>query len=197
MSDAPVDAPVALGDRGPGRRTALVVAVLLAIVVAALVVLLGTRDTSGERSHQSPLFGQLAPETAGRTLDGGEVSLADHRGRWVVVNFFASWCTPCIVEHPELQRFYEAHRETGDATLIAVTYDNRASDAREFFAERGGDWPVIDDPENRIGVAYGVTQPPETFVIAPNGTVVQRFLGAVTSADLDAVIDAYEREAGT
>ena len=72
--------------------------------------------------------------------------------------------------------------------LVGVTFDDKADDARAFFEEHGGDWPVIDDPENSIGVAYGVAQVPETFVIAPNGTVVQRFAGAVTRAELDELI---------
>jgi cytochrome c biogenesis protein CcmG, thiol:disulfide interchange protein DsbE len=180
-----------------GRRTALVSAIAVAVVVAALVAVLATRDPSGERSHQSPLFGRLAPTTEGRTLDGEEVSLDDYRGRWVVVNFFASWCTPCRIEHPELQAFVDAHRAAGDAALIAVTYDNATDDAREFFEEQGGDWPVIDDPDNSIGVAYGVAQVPESFVVAPNGTVVHRFAGGVTRADLDEVIAAYEQEPPT
>src|SRR3546814_7964023 len=74
----------------------------------------------------------------------------DWRGRWVAVNFFASWCTPCIQEHPELVAFDEAHREAGDAAVVSVTYDDRTDDAKEFFAKRGGDWPVVDDPENSI-----------------------------------------------
>ena len=69
---------------------------------------------------------------------------------------------------------------------------DEADDARAFFARNGGAWPVIDDPDNRIGVAYGVAQVPESFVISPDGIVVQRFAGGVTRAMLDEVIDFYE-----
>ena len=85
----------------------------------------------------------------------------------MVLNFFASWCMPCLEEHPELLAFDAAHRAEGDAVLVSVTFDDKADDARAFFEEHGGAWPVIDDPENSIGVAYGVAQVPETFVIAP------------------------------
>ena len=183
-------------DRPGGPRLALTAAGVIAVLVALMVVVLATRDPSTERQSQSPLLGQLAPATAGTTLDGEEVSIDDHRGRWVVLNFFASWCTPCIEEHPQLMAFDAAHRAEGDAVLIGVTFDDKTEDAKAFFEERGGDWPVIDDPENSIGVAYGVAQVPETFVIAPNGTVVQRFAGAVTRAKLDEVIAAFE-EAGS
>ena len=193
-ASASAPAPEVVRSRRSGRSSALITATV-GIVLAALVILLATRSPSSERKTESALLGRLAPATAGTTLDGDSISIDDLRGRWVFVNFFASWCTPCRVEHPELQRFDEEHRRLGDAVLISVTFDNDAADARAFFAQRGGEWPVIDDPDNAIGVAYGVAQVPETFVIAPDGTVVQRFAGAVTQAGLDAVIEFYESRA--
>jgi cytochrome c biogenesis protein CcmG, thiol:disulfide interchange protein DsbE len=178
-----------------GPRAALAASVVVALLLALMVAVLATRDPSTERASQSPLIGQLAPATAGTTLDGEEVSIDDFRGRWVVVNFFASWCIPCQTEHPQLAAFDAAHRAQGDAVLVGVTFDNKTEDAREFFAENGGDWPVIDDPDNSIGVAYGVAQVPETFVIHPNGTVVQRYAGAVTRAELDGLIASVEEAA--
>jgi cytochrome c biogenesis protein CcmG/thiol:disulfide interchange protein DsbE len=181
-----------IDERPGGPRVALLASLAIAVIVALMVAVLATRDPSTERATQSPLIGELAPATAGTTLDGEEVSIDDYRGRWVVVNFFASWCTPCMVEHPQLAAFDAVHRAEGDAVLVGVTFDDKTEDARAFFADNGGDWPVIDDPENSIGVAYGVAQVPETFVIAPNGIVVQRFAGAVTQADLDELIASYE-----
>jgi cytochrome c biogenesis protein CcmG/thiol:disulfide interchange protein DsbE len=188
-----VDTETVEEERKP--RTALVASVVIAVLVALLVVVLATRDSSNERSTQSPLIGKIAPTVAGTTIAGEEVSATDLRGRWVVVNFFASWCVPCLEEHPELLAFDAAHRAEGDAALVGVTFDNKTEDAREFFEEHGGTWPVIDDPENSIGVAFGVAQVPETFVIAPDGTVVQRYAGKVTRAALDQLIASYEAAA--
>jgi cytochrome c biogenesis protein CcmG/thiol:disulfide interchange protein DsbE len=188
-------APDALPDGdGPvgGPRLALVAAAVLAVIVVAFIAILATRDSSNERVDDTPLLGRLAPATAGATIDGGSFDIDDHRGEWVFVNFFASWCVPCIQEHPELRAFDEAHRERGDAVLVSVTYSNSAEEAREFFEERGGSWPVIDDPTNSIGVAYGVAQVPETFVVAPDGTVVARFAGEVTRDAMERIM----REAG-
>jgi cytochrome c biogenesis protein CcmG/thiol:disulfide interchange protein DsbE len=165
------------------------------VLVVILVAVLATRDSSNERSTHSPLIGTVAPTVAGDTIDGDRVSSTEQRGRWVVVNFFASWCTPCLEEHPQLAAFDAAHRAEGDAVLISVTFDDSAEEARDFFEEHGGSWPVIDDPENSIGVAFGVAQVPETFVISPTGVVVQRFAGAVTRQGIEDVITAYE-EAG-
>jgi len=178
-----------------GTRVAVIAAGVLAVIVVLLVAVLATRDPSTARATQSPLIGQVAPTTEGITLDGESVSLSDFRGRWVMLNFFASWCIPCQTEHSQLAAFDAAHRGAGDAVLVAVTFDDRADDARAFFDRNGGGWPVIDDPDNAIGVAYGVAQVPETFVIAPTGIVVQRFAGAVTRDDLEAVMDAYEADA--
>ena len=194
MTDAPTtDAPpedTATEERGP--HTALVAAIVIAVLLALLVAVLATRDSSNERDTQSPLLKKVAPAVEGETLDGGHFSLADQRGRWVVLNFFGSWCTPCIEEHPQLAAFDAAHRAQGDAVLVSATFDDKAEDARAFFEERGGSWPVIDDPENSIGVAYGVAQVPETFVIAPNGIVVARFAGPVTSQALEDLLASYE-----
>jgi cytochrome c biogenesis protein CcmG/thiol:disulfide interchange protein DsbE len=199
-----VSDPVDVADREPTApeprrpRTALIASIAVAVVVGVLVAVLATRDSSSEQATQSPLLGKVAPAVEGMTLDGEQVSLADFRGRWVALNFFASWCVPCLEEHPELLAFDAAHREEGDAALVGVTFDDAADDARAFFEERGGDWPVIDDPENSIGVAFGVAQVPETFVISPDGIVVQRYAGRVSRAALDELIASYEDpEAGS
>lgn len=186
------DVEVAEARRG---RTALVAAVVMAVLVAAFVAVLATRDPSSERQTQSPLLGRIAPAVEGPTLDGGEFDLDEWRGRWVVVNFFASWCIPCVEEHPHLIAFSERHAERGDAAVVSVTYDNESDDARRFFERNGGDWPVVDDPENQIGVAYGVARVPESFLVSPNGTVVQRLVGGVTAQQLTDLIDSYEEAA--
>lgn len=177
----------------PGApRTALVVAGVVGVLVALLVAVLATRDPSVDRVTKSPLIGHLAPAVDGVTLDGGTFSLADQRGRWVVVNFFATWCIPCIEEHPELAAFDEAHAAAGDATVVSVLFDDEPEDARAVFEERGGDWPVVIDNEGAVAVAYGVARVPESFLVAPDGTVVQRLVGGVTAAGLDDTLAQYD-----
>ena len=192
--DEAADADAGAGEVvGRGDRTAVVAAAVVAVVVALLVGILATRDASSERQTQSPLLGRVAPAVQGTTLDGETFDIDEWRGRWVVVNFFASWCIPCREEHPQLVAFDEAHRAAGDAGVVSVTYDNRSDDARRFFEENGGDWPVVDDPENSIGVAYGVARVPESFLVSPSGIVVERLVGGVTAAQLTELIDQYEQ----
>lgn len=178
-----------------GGRSALVAAVVIGVLVALLVGILATRDPSGQRQTRSPLLGRIAPRIEGTTLAGATFDLDALRGRWVVVNFFATWCTPCIVEHPELTEFDEEHDAKNDAEVVSVLYGDDPDAAREFFDERGGDWPVVVDADGSIGVAYGVAGVPESFLVAPNGIVVQRIVGGVTAAQLNEVLAGATREA--
>lgn len=190
MSTTDADLPLDDATDGGGEpRLAMIVVGIVAVVAIGFVAILATRDTAGEGGRRSQLIGQLAPAVAGETLDGGTFDLASHRGRWVIVNFFATWCTPCIVEHPELVTFQERHRELGDASVVSVVFDDDPDEARRFFEDRGGDWPVVVDGDRSIAVAYGVPQVPESFVVSPNGTVAQLFTGGVTAAQLDDVIE--------
>jgi cytochrome c biogenesis protein CcmG/thiol:disulfide interchange protein DsbE len=178
-----------------GARTALIAAAVVAVLAALFVAVLATRAPSTERVTRSPLIGRLAPAIDGPTLDGTTFDLAALRGRWVVVNFFATWCIPCLEEHPELIEFDERHAAVGDASVVSILFDDDADAARQVFEERGGDWPVVIDEQGAVGVAYGVARVPESFLVAPDGTVVQRLVGGVTAAQLDSILDQYEAAA--
>ena len=184
-----VDEEIDVPRRG---RTALFVSVVMALLLAGFVIVLATREPATDRQADSPLVGRVAPALAGDTLDGGSFSLDDHPGRWVVVNFFATWCVPCRTEHPELDSFDQAHRDQGDAVLVSVLYDDKTDDATQFFAENGGDWPVVLD-SGGISVTYGVSGVPETFMVAPDGRIVAKFSSGVTRAGLENVMDEWDQ----
>jgi len=194
-ADRTTDAASADDGGAGGPRTALVAASVVAVLVALLVAVLATRSGSTERVTKSPLIGRLAPPIEGTTLDGDSFDLAAVRGRWVVVNFFATWCIPCLDEHPELRAFDESHAVTGDAAVVSVLFDDEPDDARQVFEERGGDWPVVIDPDGAVSVSYGVARVPESFLVAPDGTVVQRLVGGVTARQLDDLLAQYEAAA--
>lgn len=174
-----------------GPRSALVAVGVIAVLSVLLITVLATRDPNVDRVTKSPLIGKLAPEVAGQTLDGERFELSDQRGRWVVVNFFATWCIPCLAEHPELAAFASAHEAAGDASVVSVLFDDKPDSARAVFEARGGDWPVVIDDDGKVSVSYGVARVPESFLVAPDGTVVQRLVGGVTAAGLDDLLRAY------
>jgi len=167
---------------------------VVAVLVAAFVMVLATREPATDRQAESDLIGKVAPELTGQTLDGGSFDIDNHLGRWVVVNFFATWCRPCVVEHPELDSFQRQHAELGDAVVVSVLYDDDADKAKEFFEKRGGDWPVVLD-DSGIAAYYGVTAVPETYLVAPSGRVVTKLTGGVTQGGMEDIIAEFEAAA--
>lgn len=197
----PIDAPDPGGqpeEDGAGggrRRVGLIVSAVVAVVLVAFVAVLATREPATERRASSPLIGKVAPALGGETVDGGSFDIDDHRGRWVLVNFFATWCQPCVQEHPELVRFSEAHAAGDDAVVVSVVYDESdLGRVRDFFAERGGDWPVLSDGL-LPAVDYGVVKVPESYLVAPNGVVVQKYTGGVTQDMIERDIAALTEAA--
>jgi cytochrome c biogenesis protein CcmG/thiol:disulfide interchange protein DsbE len=106
----------------------------------------------------------------------------------VLVNFFATWCVPCRQEHPELVRFAEAHRGTGDAEVVSVIYDDSPDAVRAFHAAQGGDWPMVSDPKGRIALDFGVAGVPESYLISPTGIVAAKVVGGVVAGDLERLL---------
>ncbi len=180
----PADDPDVLPRRG--RRSVLLTVLVAAVVLGGFVLLL---VLAKQPDGRSAVVGRPAPATdrGFATLDGGdEVRLADFRGRYVVLNFFASWCVPCEKEHPELVRFQQRHGPAGDAAVVQVLYNDKPGPARQFFRDRGqGGWPVLIDEEGQFALDYGVTGPPETFLIDPQGNVLYAAKGAVDQARLE------------
>ena len=176
------------------KRPALIGAVVVGLVIALFVVLLATRDPAGERIASADLEGKQAPAIGGQVVSGEAFDLGASTN-WTVVNFFATWCVPCIQEHPELKAFEKEHRAAGDARVVSVVYDEDPKAVKEFFDDKGGDWTVFDSDEGRTAFEWGVAKVPESYLVSPSGVVVKRFVGGVTKAELDAYIQAYEKQA--
>lgn len=181
-------------EQSPTRKQSVRLPVVaVSVVLALLLALLGWQVAVGDGNDvRSELVGRAAPAIAGTALDGTVVDIDRYRGSWVLVNFFATWCVPCIREHPELVEFAERHGPDGPGvpvTVVSVAFDDNADAIARFFTERGGDWPVLTENTGSIALDYGVRGVPESFLVSPAGQVVAVFYG-VTADALDAAIDA-------
>jgi cytochrome c biogenesis protein CcmG/thiol:disulfide interchange protein DsbE len=181
---------------GPRSRTVLVASLAVGAVMVLLVVLLLTSKRSDETPSASRLLGQQAPALAGAPIQGEPFDVGTN-DRWLLVNFFATWCVPCVQEHPELRKFAEDTAADGSAQVVSVAYDDEADAVARFFEERGGDWTVLDPDDGRTALDWGVAKVPESFLVAPSGVVVERIQGGVIAADIEELIARYEEAAAT
>ena len=187
MSDAAKSAPSSDSPRRRGRVAPFVV-LTVAVVIAGLfwILILAKADDAAETSY-TPLLDKPAPAVRTTTLDGATFDLQRRKGSWVVLNFFNSTCVPCVREHPELVQFAEQQDRLGSAgaeLYTVVSTNDRESAVAAFFAQNGGTWPVLVDPDAEIQVAFGVSKVPETWIIDPDGRIVYRTISQVTDDSL-------------
>ena len=164
---------------------------IFAAVVAFFAVALMTGDPS---KIPSTLIGKVVPETSfpavkDLTADGkavpGFVSTDLAKGKTTIVNFWASWCTQCVEEHPLLQTLKE---KTG-ADLYAVNYKDAADAARRYLGRYGNPYSAVGtDPAGRGAIDWGVYGMPETFIINGKGEIVYKHVGPMTPESIEAKI---------
>jgi len=177
------------------------------LLLAALMLVASCKPTEESAAPAAPVAA-TAPATAAtdaaeppkpempalvvETFDGGRFDLAQHRGKWVVVNFWATWCNPCLKEIPDLDAF-DKSRE--DVEVIGLAYEEiERADMQAFLKEHVISYPIavvdVYSPPADFETPRGL---PMTYLIAPDGKVARKFLGPVTSAELAAAMAAYAK----
>jgi cytochrome c biogenesis protein CcmG/thiol:disulfide interchange protein DsbE len=159
----------------------LVQVLILVSIVAATVALVVL-----SRPRQAARVGGAAPDFTLPDLKGGQVSLKDFRGRVVVLNFWATWCPPCVEEMPSLVRFARQMEPEG-VTVVGVSVDYDENALRQFVEKYGVPFPVALDTQQRVPARYGTFKYPETYIIDKEGRIAEKLIGAVDWQDPRAI----------
>ena len=172
----------------------LVGAGLLILGVLAGILLL-TNEANANRSQPDNETAQLpsvvpaqvnfpAPDLSLNDVEGNPVSLADYRGRVVLVNNWATWCPPCKAEMPALQAYYEDHQDQG-FVLVAIEAGEPADEVAQFASDYGLTFPVWLDPDSAALEAFNNFTLPSSYVIDAQGTVRLAWSGAISREMLE------------
>ena len=173
------------------------IAVLLALVFSA--GLLGCdgvpdNEVTGDQDAapavpvltEAPRVGHLAPDFVLNTLDGREVRLSDYRGHVVFLNFWATWCGPCKIEMPAMERLYREHRREGFAILAVSSDPEGPAVTRPYRDALGLTFTIAHDPDAVVMRLYGVRTLPVTFLVDRQGVITHRIFGARDWEDTEA-----------
>lgn len=180
---------------GPRRSPMRLAAWAVVGVTVMLAVVFASRFGADPRLSDSPLMGRPVPDvTLPRLTGDGQVSLRSLEGDILVVNFFASWCLECRVEHDALVATSDAFADS-NVTFLGIAYQDDPSDSLDFLQEEGmsPSTEYLVDEGSRAAVAFGVFGVPETYFVDPSGTVVGRIIGPTDSLTLGSAIDAIRR----
>ena len=172
----------------PRRRVARIIALGVLVPVLGLVVVMARSPSALQQQTQSPIVGKPAPALSGATITGAHFSLASLRGQFVFVDFFASWCAACQESQPYLDAFVRDHAHPGGARLVGVIFGDTVGDVLRFLGPEVGKYPVLSDPTGTITLNWGVENPAEIYLVDPQGEVIAKIDGAVTSKGLDSLL---------
>ncbi|MBU6333535.1 MAG: TlpA family protein disulfide reductase [Chloroflexi bacterium] len=157
-------------------------------VCRLLIIGLGVLAACAAPGAAAPEIGRTAPDIRLEGAAGAPVELAALRGQVVVLNFWASWCGPCLAEMPVLQRTHDAYRDRG-VTVVAVNLREDPATVRAFVAEQALDMPIALDPDGLVADRYLVKNLPVSFLIDRDGVIRERHLGPLRDRDLARWLD--------
>ncbi len=169
------------------RSPAFLLLIGLALILTGVGALLLNNGGDRAQAASSEARQDPAPDFALPTLAGDRLALADYRGQYVLVNFWATWCPPCRAELPDLTAFYDDHAAQG-FMLIGVNEQEPPTTVASYLAQANLDFPVVLDGDGRVMQAYGVTGMPSSFLVDPEGQIVRMWTGMITRATLESAV---------
>jgi peroxiredoxin len=154
-----------------------VIQILIGVLLIALVVVV-----SGTLNEKVVVAGDTAPGFTLKTDSGMEISRAKFGGKVLVLNFWATWCPPCVEEIPSLNEMQKQLGGSG-VVVLAVSVDKNEQAYRQFLQRAGVSFQTVRDPAANVSADYGTFKYPETYVIDRGGKVVQKIIGPTDWTD--------------
>jgi thiol-disulfide isomerase/thioredoxin len=161
------------------KSTVILAAILLAAIVGVGVWQLGGSSSSGSSGGG----GRSAPTVGSTTLDGRPWRLADQKGKVVLLDFWASWCPPCLAALPELKELHERYRSEPDFVMVGVSLDHTREHLDRFLQRNPLPYTVLYEPPHQLANAFGVSGIPAIWIIGRDGKVVGGGHLSVSEAD--------------
>ncbi len=168
-------------------RRWLLFAVVFGVGALLLLLFWGLRrgpsaDVGGQVTLNRP-----APEFTVTTIDNKQLTLSELRGKTVVLNVWASWCVPCRDEARELNRSYALYKDR-NVVFVGIAWNDNDGQVREFVNQYAIPYTIALDPEGKIAIDLGITGVPETFLINTQGQLVKKWVGPITSGQLNGLL---------
>jgi thiol-disulfide isomerase/thioredoxin len=170
--------------RRPGASGAAVgLALALALALASCAP-----DAGGGGGRGNGADSPVAPDFTLLDLEGRPVSLADFRGKTVVIDFWATWCPPCIFQVPELNEFWRDHRESGEVVVLGVAVDVDGAEAvAPWVAEQNVEYAILIGDEN-LAREFGAMGFPTVAIVTPDGRLDSLHVGLIEKAELEEIV---------
>jgi len=174
------------------------------VMIVSLIMTLGLLIACGDKKSQDEPtpeettlteVGQLAPDFAVSTLDGGAFSLSANRGKVVLINWFATWCPPCIEEMPHLQKEVWERFRGEDFAMVSVAREETLQVVKPFVAKHMVTWPFALDPHRKAYAAYAEAFIPRNYVVDREGKIIFQSQG-FEKPEFEEMIAVIEKELG-
>ena len=156
---------------------------LFIILVIFLVLYLNDKNKFPKQENVGVKLGLYAPDFESEYLNGTKVSLYELRGKPVILNFWATWCPPCVREMPRLEEFYQKHKN--EIILIGINLGEKDSTIERFLQRVNVTFPIVKDKNKTIEKSYNLLIRPSTFFIDKKGIIVDKRLGEISKEELE------------
>lgn len=171
------------------------------LLIIALISLLATgcsekkepvqnNEESNTNYEQSTSDAIIAPDFELETIDGGKIRLSEMRDKYVILNFWATWCGYCVIEMPDLQKLQEAHKD--DLLVLTVNVGESKEDVVKFMEENNLDLTVVLDEKMNVANTYGIRSYPTTISVNKKGEAVRGYVGMLTYEQMEQLYSFFE-----